>query len=252
MRDRFVRAVIAHRKQATARRHQRFAELGHSQEGMHGHRHGDAEPFGRAVGDPSVQIFLASISDRVLHKIEAAPVLRDALINGLELARYRDIAWHENLALQRCHQRTHIGLGLGIEIGDRELSALGAEVACAAIGKAVLVGDADDEALLGAQRGHIILLSPKLTGRRSSRLRPEVGARTRTRRARTAASASLMIRDGGSRLVPVSPIVRKRTALAPRRAANSPYRAPRSEAEQPARRICPPAIRPRPATTNHR
>ena len=58
-----------------------------------------------------------------------------------------------------CRQRTHIGLCLGVEIGDRQFGARGAEMPGAAIGKAVLIGNADNKALFAAQRCHDILLN---------------------------------------------------------------------------------------------
>ena len=53
---------------------------------------------------------------------------------------------HEDRRLDLARERLDVGLGLVVEIGDRELGAEGAEGAGAAPGDRLVVGDADDQA----------------------------------------------------------------------------------------------------------
>ena len=53
--------------------------------------------------------------------------------------------------LERVREWSDIRLGLGVEIGNGEVCARGAECACAAISDAVLVGDADNDTAFAGQ-----------------------------------------------------------------------------------------------------
>ena len=111
------------------------------------------KPFGRAVEQPALQVLLGRPGDGVHQDVQPPPVLGDALEQRLQLARLRDVERHEDGRIQRPRQRLDVGLGLLVEVGDRQLGAQLAEGARAAVGDGVLVGDAHHERLLVLENG---------------------------------------------------------------------------------------------------
>ena len=91
------------------------------------------------------------------HEIKPAPLFGDRVVNLLQLPRYGHVAGHHDVASHGYGKRPDIGFGLRIQISDSKVGDRRAEMPGAAIGKTVLVGDADDQTLLsfGArQLGH--------------------------------------------------------------------------------------------------
>ena len=85
-------------------------------------------------------------------EIELAPFLLDPLEHLLGLAFDHDVERHEDRRLQRLGQRLDVLPGLFVQIGDGEVGAQRAKRLGAAPGDGLVVGDADDQALLALQR----------------------------------------------------------------------------------------------------
>src|SRR3954451_15583155 len=85
-------------------------------------------------------------------EIEFSPFISDAFKYGLKLTRRVDIERHEDIGIERPRQRFDMLLRLVVEIGDRHLRAQRTERLGAAPGYRLVVGDADDEALLMLQQ----------------------------------------------------------------------------------------------------
>src|SRR6516162_199654 len=80
-------------------------------------------------------------------KVEPAPMLSNGIEHSLELTRHRHVTRREDGGTDALGERRHERLSLVVEIGDRELRARVSEMLCRPPGKAVLVGNADNQAL---------------------------------------------------------------------------------------------------------
>ena len=89
--------------------------------------------------------------DRMQHEVETAPALADRVEDRFERARLLDVERHHDRRLELARQWLDVGARLLVDPGHRELGAAVAEHARAAVGDAVVVGDADDQALAAAQ-----------------------------------------------------------------------------------------------------
>ena len=106
----------------------------------------------RYVDDAPLQSFLRRERDGVDREIEMSPRLGDALENRLHLAGLAYIERHQNRGFEFARQRLDVFFGLFIEISYREFGAEGAERLGAAPGDRLVVGDANNEALLAFEK----------------------------------------------------------------------------------------------------
>ena len=133
--------------------HQRLGEVGHAQERPDRDVHrGLAKPSRGHVGDAAAEGVLGREGDRVDEEVEPAPVGGDAVEDRFELAVRHHVHRQEDRRLDLARERLDVRLGLVVEVGDRELGAEGAEGAGAAPGDRLVVGDADDQALLAVEQ----------------------------------------------------------------------------------------------------
>ena len=79
-------------------------------------------------------------------EIELAPAFANDVEHRLKLARLPEITGHDHVRAKDFRQRPHIGLSFFVEVSDGKISAHFPERLCAAVGDAVLIGDADNEA----------------------------------------------------------------------------------------------------------
>ena len=111
-----------------------------------------AKPSRERVGDAAVQVVGRRVGDRVQHEVEPAPALADRVEDRFHRAGLLDVERHRDRRGQLARQRLDVGPCLVVEPGHRELGAAVAEHAGAAVGDAVLVGDADHQALAAAEQ----------------------------------------------------------------------------------------------------
>ena len=84
-------------------------------------------------------------------EVQPAPPVLDGVEDDIELTGCRDIAGEEERRLDLSRERLDVGLGLVVEIGDAELGADATEVLGRRPGKAVVVGDTDDQTVASLQ-----------------------------------------------------------------------------------------------------
>ncbi len=85
-------------------------------------------------------------------EVELAPLLLDPLEHLLHLAFDHDVERHEDRRFQRLRQRLDVFLRLFVQIGDGEVGPQRTKRLGAAPRDRLIVGDADDQALLALER----------------------------------------------------------------------------------------------------
>ncbi len=90
--------------------------------------------------------------DRVQQEIELPPFLPDPFEHLLRLALDHDIHWHEDRCLQCLCERLDMLFSPIVQIGDGEIGAKRTKGLGTSPGDRLIVGDADDQALLALQR----------------------------------------------------------------------------------------------------
>ena len=88
--------------------------------------------------------------NRMQQEVETAPALADRVEDGFECARLLDVELHHDGRSELPRQRLDVGARFVVDPRQRELCATAAEHARAAIGDAVVVGNADHQAFAAA------------------------------------------------------------------------------------------------------
>ena len=145
-------AVIGHGEHGAAILHQRFGQMRHPQERPARDVHRLQEAVATDVHHASVQRLLRREGDRMQQEVELAPFLLDSFEHLLHLALDHDVQRHEDRRLQCLRERLDMLLGAFVQIGDGEIGPERTKGLGAAPGDRLVVGDADDQALLALQR----------------------------------------------------------------------------------------------------
>ena len=106
---------------------------------------------GAAVHDAAMQVGGWRKGDGVQHEVKLSPALLKLRKHCFELAGLLHIERQDEVGFKLLGQRPDMRFGLGVEIGDGQRSAELVHDLGAAVGNALVVGNADDEAFFAGQ-----------------------------------------------------------------------------------------------------
>src|SRR5690349_9586944 len=128
-----------------------------------------------------MKVLAGGEGDGMEKKIEPAPALAQGVEDRLKLARLPEITGQDDVRAKAFRQRPDMGLRLFVEVGDREIRTHFTERPSAAVGDAVLVGDAHNEAALSLESKQSHGVPPSngrqctyLTGDRAGKIGPVI------------------------------------------------------------------------------
>ena len=119
---------------------------------MAGNVHGEGKSFPGAIDDAGMKVLARREGDGMEKEIQLSPALAQGVEDRLKLALLPEVTRHDYVRAKAFRQWPHMGLRPFVEVGDGDIRAHFPERLGAAVGNAVRIGDAHNEAALSLER----------------------------------------------------------------------------------------------------